>query len=255
MRGGAGTWYSWRTSRMRYVVSLWFFALFLVTAPLLFTLGAVLFVVAYPLDPDRQWLHVLVCRWCYGLWLHASPGWRVRVEGRELLPKGPCVYVVNHQSFADILAVMGLFTPYKFVAKASLFRTPLVGWMMTLLGYVPIVRGSSTSMEQLLGPCRKWLRKGIPVLIFPEGTYSSGEVLPFKRGAFQLALEEHVPVVPVLVRGTRELVDGDGPWMSFRANVTVQVMPALPPETLGPDSAALATRVREQFVEALARVG
>ncbi|NBD07423.1 MULTISPECIES: 1-acyl-sn-glycerol-3-phosphate acyltransferase [Corallococcus] len=240
---------------MRYVVSLWFFVLFLLTAPLLFTLGAVLFVVAYPLDPDRRWLHALVCRWCHGLWLHASPGWRVRVEGRELLPQGPCVYVVNHQSFADILAVMGLFTPYKFVAKASLFRAPLVGWMMTLLGYVPIVRGSSTSMEQLLRPCRRWLRRGIPVLIFPEGTYSSGELLPFKRGAFQLALEEHVPVVPVLVRGTRELVDGDGPWMSPRANITVRVMPALPPESFGPDSAELATRVREQYVEALARAG
>ena len=83
------------------------------------------------LSDDHVLLHSLVCRWCHGLWLHLSPGWKTRIEGRELLPSGPCVLVVNHQSAADILAVMGLFHPYKFVAKASLFSLPIVGWMMT----------------------------------------------------------------------------------------------------------------------------
>ncbi len=238
---------------MRFVVSLWFWFVFATTAPVLFTLGAVLFVVAYPVDPDRRWLHALVCRWCFWLWLHASPGWRIRVEGREHIPSGPCVFVANHQSAMDIPAVMGLFTPYKFVAKASLFRLPLVGWMMSLLGYVPLVRGTSQSMEKLLGPCRLWLRRGMPVFIFPEGTYSAdGTLLPFKRGAFQLALEEHVPVVPVLVEGTPQLVVGDGPWMSPRAEIRVRVLPPVPPETFGPDPVLLASKVREPSVEGLA---
>ncbi|QRN96424.1 1-acyl-sn-glycerol-3-phosphate acyltransferase [Archangium violaceum] len=236
---------------MKYAVTLWFWLVFLVTAPVLFTLGLVLFLVAYPLDPDRRWLHALICRWCFGLWLHVSPGWRTRVEGRELLPEGPCVLVANHQSMADILAAMGLFHPYKFVAKSSLFSIPIVGWMMSLLGYVAVTRGKTSSMEQMIEPCRRWLRRGMPVLIFPEGTYSQGELLRFKRGAFQLALEEHVPVVPVLIEGTPELVDGDGPWMSPRASIRVRVLPPLPPESFVPDSVELAGRVRELYVEAL----
>jgi 1-acyl-sn-glycerol-3-phosphate acyltransferase len=222
----------------------------------LFTLGALLLLVTFPFDRDRRLLHGLVCRWCHWLWLHAFPGWRTRIEGRELLPRGACVLVVNHQSAVDILAVMGLFHPYKFVAKASLFSLPLVGWMMTLLAYVPIVRGSSTAMHQLLSPCRKWLRRGMSVLIFPEGTYSTGgQLLPFKRGAFQLALEEHVPVVPVVVEGTPQLLEGDGPWMSPRASIRVRVLPPLPPESFGPDAAELASRVRSLYEQTLAAAG
>jgi 1-acyl-sn-glycerol-3-phosphate acyltransferase len=237
---------------MKYVLTAWFWLVFLLTAPVLFTLGLVLFLVAYPVDPDRRWLHSLVCRWCHGLWLHLSPGWRTRVEGRELLPRGPCVLVANHQSAMDILAAMGLFHPYKFVAKASLFSIPIVGWMMSLLGYVPIKRGSSSSLLQLLEPCRSWLRRGMPVFIFPEGTYSQGELLRFKRGAFQLALEEHVPVVPIVIEGTRQLLDGDGPLMNPRASIRVRVLPPLPPESFGPDSVVLSDQVRELFVDALA---
>ena len=240
---------------MKYVVTVWFWLVFLLTAPVLFTLGLVLFLVAYPVDPDRRWLHGLVCRWCHWLWLHASPGWRTRVEGRELLPSGPCVLVANHQSAADILAAMGLFHPYKFVAKASLFPIPIVGWMMSLLGYVPVKRGSTSSMGQMLEQCRYWLRRGMPVLIFPEGTYSQEGLLRFKRGAFQLALEEHVTVVPVVNEGTTQLLPGDGIWMSPRASMRVRVLPPLPPESFAPDAVALAEQVRTLYVDTLAATG
>ncbi|WP_338870594.1 lysophospholipid acyltransferase family protein [Myxococcus stipitatus] len=241
---------------MKYLVTVWFWLVFLLTAPILFALGALLLLVTFPVDRDRRMLHWLVCHWCHGLWLHLSPGWRTRIEGRELLPPGPCVLVVNHQSAMDILAVMGLYHPYKFVAKASLFSLPLVGWMMTLLAYVPIVRGSSTAMHQLLDPCRRWLRRGMPILIFPEGTYAQpGQRLPFKRGAFQLAVEEHVPVVPIVVEGTTDLLLGDGPWMNPRATLRVRVLPPLPPESLGQDSLVLAERVRALYEHTLSAHG
>ncbi|GEN05528.1 1-acyl-sn-glycerol-3-phosphate acyltransferases [Myxococcus fulvus] len=241
---------------MKYVITVWFWLVFLTTAPILFTLGALLLLFTYPVDKDRRMLHWLVCHWCHELWLHASPGWRTRFEGKELLPSGPCVIVVNHQSAMDILAVMGLYHPYKFVAKASLFSLPLVGWMMTLLAYVPIVRGSSQAMHQLLDPCRRWLRRGMPVLIFPEGTYAKGgQRLPFKRGAFQLAVEEHVPVVPVVVEGTTELLEGDGPWLNARASMRVRVLPPLPPESLGQDPVELAERVRALYERTLSANG
>ncbi|HEX8705576.1 MAG TPA: lysophospholipid acyltransferase family protein [Myxococcaceae bacterium] len=237
---------------MKYVVTIGFWLWFLVTAPVCVVLGVLLWLITLPLDKNRAALHVLVCRWCHYLYLRAWPGWRVRVEGRELLPPGPAVIVSNHRSAADILCNMGLFHPFKFVAKASLFRTPMVGWLMTLMEYVPVVRGTADAMDKMLADCRKWLRRGVPVLIFPEGTYSpAGQPLPFKRGAFRLAIEEKVPVVPVVLEGTTQVLDGDGPWMGPVARVRVRVLPPLPPESLGSDEVALAERVRGLYFQAL----
>lgn len=237
---------------MRYLATLWFWAVFGSTVVPGFLVGVVLWLVLLPLDPDRRVLHAYVCRWCF-LYLRSWPGWRARVEGRELLPRGACVLVANHQSMADIFAAMGLFHPFKFVSKASLFRIPLLGWMMSLLRYVRVERGRPQSMREMLEVCRAWLGRDMPVLLFPEGTYGEGgRLLPFRRGAFRLALEARVPVVPVVLRGTTELVEGDGPWMSPRARVSVRVLPPVHPEDFGGDEGVLADRVRSLFLQALA---
>jgi 1-acyl-sn-glycerol-3-phosphate acyltransferase len=236
---------------VKYVATLWFWAVFGVTAVPGFLLGVVLWLLTLPFDPERRVLHTYVCHWCFQ-YLRVWPGWRARVEGRELLPEGPCVLVANHQSMADILAAMGLFHPFKFVSKASLFRVPLVGWMMSLLRYVRVERGRHQSMREMLDVCRGWLRRGMPVLLFPEGTYAQGgQLLPFRRGAFRLALEERVPLVPVVLQGTTELVEGDGPWMSPRARVRIRVLPPVLPEDFGEDDGALAQEVRGLFLRAL----
>jgi len=236
---------------VRYLATLWLWLVFGLTAVPGFVVGVALWLVTLPFDPERRVLHAYVCRWCFQ-YLHIWPGWRARVEGRELLPEGACVLVANHQSMADILAAMGLFHPFKFVSKASLFRVPLVGWMMSLLRYVRVERGRLQSMREMLEVCRAWLRRGMPVLIFPEGTYAEGgRLLPFRRGAFRLAVEERVPVVPVVLEGTTELVEGDGPWMNPRARVRVRVLPAVHPEDFGEDDGALADRVRGLILQAL----
>ncbi|XXF79046.1 lysophospholipid acyltransferase family protein [Myxococcaceae bacterium GXIMD 01537] len=237
---------------MKYLVSFWFWFVFLTTAPLCTALGAVLWLLSWPVDRARRALHWMVTRWCYGLYMHAWPGWSVHVEGRELLPPGPCVLVSNHQSVADIFALMGLRHQFKFVAKASLFSVPMVGWLMSMMGYVRVVRRSPTAMTDMLEDCRHWLRQHMSVLIFPEGTYAAdGVLLPFKRGAFKLALEERVPVVPVLIQGTTDLVVGDGPWLNPRARMRIRVLPPVPVEAMGADEVALAERVRGLFLAAL----
>lgn len=237
---------------MKYLVTVWFWVVFGLTALPSYVVGLGLWLVTLPFDANRRVLHAYVCRWCFQ-YLRAWPGWRVRVEGRELLPEGPCVLVANHQSMADILAAMGLFHPFKFVAKSSLFKIPLVGWMMSLMRYVRVERGRPQSMREMLDVCRGWLRRGMPVLIFPEGTYAQGgRLLPFRRGAFRLALEEGVPVVLVVLQGTTELVEGDGPWMNPRARVSIRVLPPVRPEGFDGDDAVLADRVRGLFLQALA---
>ncbi len=239
---------------MKYLVSIWFWAVFLLTSPVCLVLGAVLMVLALPVDRERRALHWLVTRWCYGLYMHAWPGWSARVEGREHLPRGPCVFVSNHQSIADIFALMGMRHQFKFVAKASLFSVPLVGWLMTMMGYVRVVRRHPQAMQRMLEDCRGWLRRDMSVLIFPEGTYAQDGVrLPFKRGAFRLAMDEQVPLVPVVIQGTTDLVVGDGPWMNPHARVRVRVLPAISPDDFGPDDSVLAERVRGVILQALSQ--
>jgi 1-acyl-sn-glycerol-3-phosphate acyltransferase len=235
------------------LTTAWFWIVFALTAPVGFVLGGLVFLLTAPWDRDRRALHAFICRWTFN-YLRASPLWRIRVRGRERLPSGPCVLVANHQSMADVVAAMGLFHPFKFVSKVSLFSLPLVGWMMTMARYVRLERGHAGSTRNMMIDCRRWLRRGVPVLIFPEGTYAPGpSLLPFKRGAFVLAVEERVPLVPVAIRGSAELIQGDGPWLNARSRIDVEVLPPIHPDEVGGDFSALLLRTRDRLRAALGR--
>lgn len=240
---------------MKFVTSAWYWLFFLVTAPLVLVVGTLVFLASAPFDPQRRVIHAYICAVTFN-YLHAWPLWRTTVTGREKFPRGPAVYVANHQSMADVIAVMGVRQQFKFVSKASLFKLPLVGWMMRMARYVELERGRHSSMTKMLESCRGWLRSGMSVLIFPEGTYSpDGKLLPFKRGAAQLAISEKVPLVPIVLQGTRDLIIEDGPWMSPRAHVRVTVLDPIDVGELGEDDAELSVRLRKLFAEALGQAG
>jgi 1-acyl-sn-glycerol-3-phosphate acyltransferase len=91
----------------------------------------------------------------------------------------------------------------KFLAKSSLFKIPFVGWGIKIAGDIPLVRGSTTSVKRAMERARFYVEHGMPVLIFPEGTRSTtGELLPFKDGAFRLAIETQAHVLPIAIGGT-----------------------------------------------------
>jgi 1-acyl-sn-glycerol-3-phosphate acyltransferase len=232
---------------VKYAVTAGFALAFLLTSPVCLLMCTLAWLFGAVADPPRHWVHAVLSWWGFQ-YFRVNPFWRIRVEGRERIPAGPSVLVANHQSVADVVAVLGLYRPFKFVSKASLFRLPVVGWAMRLAKYVSVVRGRPHSTQQMLVDCRAWLGRGVAVLIFPEGTYAPpGRLLPFKRGAFRLAIEQHVPVVPVVIEGTRGLIEGDGPWFAPRARVLVRVLPPLPLAELGSDENELAERVRELY--------
>ena len=241
-----------RPSPASAAVTVAFWMVVGLTMPLLFLAAALLFAVTAPFDPDRSVLHAFVCWSCHA-YLHVNPLWRVRVEGRERIPRGASVLVVNHQSMADVAACMGLHRPFKFVSKASLFSLPVVGWAMKMLRYVRLERGRPHSTRAMLDQCRHWLRRGMSVLMFPEGTYAPGAaLLHFKPGAFVLARDERVPMVPVLISGTRDLVVGDGPWMAPRVNIRIRVLDPVD-FPAGADAVQVAAAMRERFARELGR--
>jgi 1-acyl-sn-glycerol-3-phosphate acyltransferase len=235
---------------LRFLVTLYYWLVFLSSILVGLVLASVLFVVSTPIDKNRQAMHWLIAHWGFQ-YIRVWPGWRVKVIGREKIPKGRVVFVANHQSMADVISVLGLYAPYKFVSKAELFRVPVLGWLMSMARYVPVERGKPHSMARMIEECRGWLRSGVSVLIFPEGTYSGGKrMLPFKRGAFTLACEEQVPVVPVVLKGTPELIHEDGPWMSPRAHVSVEVLDTIAPLPKGQED-ELSKKVRAVLAERL----
>lgn len=140
------------------------------------------------------------------LFAKVNPMWDFRIHGE--LPDyrpGKTVVVSNHVSNSDAFLISHLPWEMKWLGKQSLFRIPVVGWLMWLAGDVPVKRGARDSVKDAMEICREHLERGMPIMMFPEGTRSaSGELLPFKDGAFRLAIESGADVLPLAVAGTRD---------------------------------------------------
>lgn len=181
-----------------------------------------------------------------------NPLWRFRTSGTPPAdPRRPYVVVSNHESFADILLISHLPWEMKWLSKAELFRIPVLGWMMRLAGDVPVRRGEGRSAVEALQRCRGVLKNRVSVMIFPEGTRSTTEdMLPFKDGAFRLAIEAGVPILPLAVSGTGTALRKHD-WRFGRSAAEVRVLE--PVETAGltvRDVPALRDRVRQQILDA-----
>jgi 1-acyl-sn-glycerol-3-phosphate acyltransferase len=217
-----------------------------------FVLALALFVVTVPFDRRRVVLHLYSCFWAV-FYIHANPLWSLRVIGREKLPwRGPAVIVANHASLIDILTLFALYRPFKWVSKASVFRVPLIGWNMKLNDYVGLVRGNRTSILRMMEECRVHLRRGCPVLLFPEGTRTkTGELQDFKDGAFRLAVEMKCPVIPIAVHGTADSLPKHGFVLRNRMRGIVEVLDPIDPGDLR--TGALRDATRSVIADALGR--
>jgi 1-acyl-sn-glycerol-3-phosphate acyltransferase len=238
---------------MRVAFSILFWTFFVVSSAVLFVGALLLFVLTFPFDRNRVALHLYSCFWAQ-LYFLVNPLWRLQVEGREKLPwRGAAVLVSNHESLGDVLVLFGLYRPFKWVSKASVFNLPFLGWNMRLNGYVPIVRGRKESVLEMMADCRRWLSRGMPVLLFPEGTRSpDGVVRAFKDGAFKLAVEEGVPVIPIVLTGTADTLPKHGVVLRTFADCRVRVLDPVDPAPFGGDFAALRDHVRGLVVDARA---
>ena len=183
--------------------------------------------------------------------------WKFRARGELRDPRRPYVVVANHESYADIFLISTFPWEMKWLSKDSVFKIPLMGWMMTMAGDIKLVRGNRDSAAGAILSCRDRLAKRVSVMIFPEGTRSkTWEMLPFKDGAFRLAIEAGVPILPIAVAGTRNAM-AKGTFRFLRARAIAQALE--PIDTAGmtlSDIGALKQRTRERIEEgrrALAR--
>jgi 1-acyl-sn-glycerol-3-phosphate acyltransferase len=175
-----------------------------------------------------------------------------RVEGTWPAEGGPFVVVANHQSLLDIVLLARMPQEMKWVIKEELFKVPWIGWMLRLTGDIAVRRGDPESGGEAVARATAYLRRGMNVMIFPEGTRSrDARLLPFKKGAFRLAIETGVPVLPVVVSGTAEGFQKGGTTVG-PCDAVARILPPVPTRGLTQaDAGVLRDRVRAAYVAAL----
>jgi 1-acyl-sn-glycerol-3-phosphate acyltransferase len=190
----------------------------------------------------------LVRRWCRALL--ALAGCPLRVEGAEhLLGAGPAVFAANHASYLDSVALLAaLPEDLVFVAKRELLSWPIVGTVIWKVGHLPVERADLARSVADAGRATALLRAGTSLLFFPEGTFvRQPGILPFRLGCFKAAMETGRPVIPVTIRGTREILP-DGAWLPRRGAITVAIGGAIKPEGAGwQEMVRLRDRVRAEI--------
>ncbi len=163
-------------------------------------------------------------------WIMIRPGWRCTIKGADpRKTEAPTIVVANHQSFMDIPLVYLLPWSMKWVAKKDMFKIPIFGWIVFMTGQLGIDRKSRFSakkLDKLVEP----IKKGIPAMIFPEGTRSStGELQSFKNGAFNLARQYNFKVLPVVLEGGYKAMP-PGDWkFSFKQELKITVLNPVDP--------------------------
>lgn len=187
------------------LLGIWTWLAFALISGLGYLICLPLFLITAPFDPRRRIIGGAI-RLVGRLMCAATPAWGFHVELLESAPRpGRTVCVSNHCSNIDPFLLAHLPWEMKYLAKSALFRVPFVGWGMTLAGDIRLVRGSARSVRMAMAQAGRYLRQGMPVLIFPEGTRSStGHLLPFKDGAFRLAIEHQADILPIGIVGTAE---------------------------------------------------
>ena len=185
-----------------WLVNAWVWVATILTVLFGFLYVAIVFLVTAPFDPGRYragraFRHLGV----FATWI--NPLWRFRTIGTHPGdPRHPYIVVSNHESFVDILLISHLPWEMKWLSKKEMFKIPVGGWLMRMAKDIPLDRKDKASAARAMELCAERLGQNVSVMIFPEGTRSTtGDLLPFKDGAFRLAIETGVPVLPLAVHG------------------------------------------------------
>ncbi len=237
---------------MKKILSLFFWLMAVIMTLGVFFADLFIVVFLYPFDRKRKMCHAQGFWWADVL-IWVNPFWSLEIRGLENIdPHKTYIVIANHESLVDIVIVYKTRMQFKWVAKASLFDIPIFGWCMKRMKYMKLQRGAYSSIKQVYETAGDWLRQGVSVLFFPEGTRRvTEEMNPFKGGAFKLAIKEHVPILPIYIGGSREVIPR-GSWIfKAKAACKMYVLPEVDTSGFGPeDFGKLRDIVREKIIAA-----
>jgi 1-acyl-sn-glycerol-3-phosphate acyltransferase len=206
----------------------------------------------------------VVFRWIGGMFIlgHvgvgmalALTGIRYRISGREHVPTDAVVFCANHESNVDPPVLFrALHSRLHILYKAELRKVPIMRTLFDVGGYVPVERGNRETAMAAIDTAAASLRSGNSFLIFPEGTRSpAGQLLPFKKGGFVMAIQAQAPVVPVAISGGRAAMQKGSAFVR-PVRISVRIGRPIPTTGLTPsDRDALVAQVREEVQRLLDR--
>ncbi len=204
-------------------------AFFTSSSIVMYFIALIITALTKPFDKRLRLLHLFTSFWGV-MYIYINPMWHLRITGKENIDqKETYIVVSNHQSQLDILAAFGLYFHYKWVSKLEIFKVPFLGWNMTLNRYIALKRGDKKSISEMLDVSRERLSEGSSVYFFPEGTRSAnGVIKDFKLGAFSLAHEMKVPVLPLSIWGTMYALPKLTMQLTGRQLIYLSVMEPIP---------------------------
>lgn len=238
---------------LRYAIGGYFWATGLLTTILLFLLcmvGRALTKVGLVAD-DGRFIHRIATMWGRSM-IYITPGWRVTIEGQEHLPRDgqAAVMVSNHESMCDIFALYFLGIQFRWLSKQEVFRIPIIGHAMRWAQYVPVLRGDTQSQKIAMDLSRRRLDLGVTMVFFPEGTRSiDGRIKEFKSGAFRLARDAKVPIVPVAMLGSSRMLK-KGTGLPGKSWIKIRILPQVPAPSEGTNLAVYSEQVRSSIISA-----
>jgi 1-acyl-sn-glycerol-3-phosphate acyltransferase len=222
----------------------------------LFPLTFIIWLLVLPLDRQRTLTHWLLVYQSLIL-SKLIPIWKIEIEGREKAVRGTtCVIIANHQSILDILLINCLRYRFKWVSKIENISVPVLGWYLRMAGYITVDRGNEESKAEMLEKSYQCLKRETSIMMFPEGTRSiDSEIGFFKRGAFQLAIQADVPILPVIIEGTAGILPKHGLKFGSGYNVTIKVLDPVHPTAFGTDNPdVLAGKLKSRMKSELSRL-
>ncbi len=233
------------------IFSVLYWTWFIITNIVFFAIALVIWALTVLFDKKLVLLHLFSCFWGHSyIWL--NPLWPLKMTGRKNIKRGMTYIIVsNHQSMVDILVLFGLFRHYKWVSKKENFKIPIIGWLMRLNRYIEIERGSTGSYLNMMKKIRKTLNNGNSILMFPEGTRNPGGSLgPFRDGAFRMALENQVGLIPVVLDGTACTIPKGKLILTGRQRIRAKILPEIPYDSFREKTPAeLMNEVREIMIK------
>lgn len=183
-----------------------------------------------------------------------NPNWKISIEGqKEIDDRRPYIVVCNHLSNADIPLISNLPWEMKWVAKKELFNLPVLGWMMKMSQDISVDRQSSNKRIGVFKKSVYYLDRKCSVMFFPEGTRSrDGKLKRFSPGAFDLAIRENIPILPMVIDGTQECLPTKTWVFTKDVYVNLKILPPVSTQDMDrEDAVELMMNIRRQMAEQL----